>query len=215
MSGYRPAPLRSPTEENFHRAGGLGTPSPSSDYHDYPGLGAGSATGSTSALNPGRSTPYQLGTSVPGSGASSHGGRPGASVLSHNIVPSGGHGGNADGELGPYSALRTRSAAGSSQSSNLQNTGDNSNLVALMGEKEPDDYLHEGDADKRSHAPSVRGVANAATLIILALALIMLFAGYPIIANLEEIFDNSNKGGYSLGGTNGSGQVPEFANLAR
>lgn len=88
-------------------------------------------------------------------------------------------------------------------------------MVALLGEKEADDYLHEGDADKRSYAPSWRGVANIATLIILACGILALFAGYPIIANLDKIFNkNSYKNGYNLGGTNGSGQVPIFQGLA-
>lgn len=42
----------------------------------------------------------------------------------------------------------------------------------------------------------------------------MLFAGYPILANLEKVFDNASAVGFNLGGTNGSGQVPEFSNLA-
>lgn len=67
---------------------------------------------------------------------------------------------------------------------------------------------YEGDADKRSYAPSVRGVANIATLMLLAMGLFMLFAGYPIISHAVN-------SAYNLGGSNGTGQVPDFTNFAR
>ncbi|WFD36288.1 hypothetical protein MCUN1_003166 [Malassezia cuniculi] len=68
---------------------------------------------------------------------------------------------------------------------------------ALVGldpmQSEPDDYLHNPDrhVNKQSHAPTWRGIINIATLIIIALALIMLFAGYPIIANVKHLYGKS------------------------
>lgn len=84
-------------------------------------------------------------------------------------------------------------------------------MIALVGEKEADDHWYEGDADKRSYAPSLRGLANVFTLIFIACGLLMLFAGYPILANLLKVYDESNKGGFNLGGSNGSGQVPALS----
>lgn len=48
---------------------------------------------------------------------------------------------------------------------------------------------------------------NVGFLIILALGLLMLFAGYPILIVVLEIKE-SNKGGFNIGGTNSSGQIP-------
>lgn len=59
---------------------------------------------------------------------------------------------------------------------------------ALVGldpmQSEPDDYLHNPDkrVHKHSHAPTWRGIINVSTLIIIILALLMLFLGYPTYA---------------------------------
>lgn len=59
---------------------------------------------------------------------------------------------------------------------------------ALVGldpmQSEPDDYLHNPDkrVHKQSHAPTWRGIINVSTLIIIILALLMLFLGYPTYA---------------------------------
>lgn len=60
---------------------------------------------------------------------------------------------------------------------------------------------------------SARGLLNVAALTILVLGLLTLFAGYPIISHYtkEEV---GNKGGFNIGGSNGSGQVPEIPGLA-
>ena len=56
---------------------------------------------------------------------------------------------------------------------------------------EPDDYLHIPDKNpnKHSYAPSWRGIINVLTLLVITLALIMLFAGYPILANIKSTYD--------------------------
>ncbi|CAO1624340.1 unnamed protein product [Jaminaea pallidilutea] len=198
MSGYRPTGRGSPTEES------------------YQNLRAPSSLGDHTSSRP-NSGLYQLGANWNGSTAQAR-----SSVLSQHVLPSGSHHSTQEGELGPYSALRTRGATSSHSSGSLQGNGksgsgagDERPVVALWGEKEADDYLHEGDADKRSYAPSWRGIANVATLILLALGILMLFAGYPIIANLDKLFNKSStNGGYNLGGSNGSGQVPQFQSLA-
>lgn len=111
MSGYRQAPARSPTEDHLYSSGNLTASS-------YPS----SAT---------RSSNYSNGNS--GSGKTS--------VLSSNIIPAGARSGG-EGELGPYSALRTRSAASShSSSGNNAAAAGNGGMIALIGEKEADDYL--------------------------------------------------------------------------
>lgn len=84
---------------------------------------------------------------------------------------------------------------------------------------EDDDYLHspdpkrvKGRIDDSGTIFTVRGLLNIGTLIIVASALLMLFAGYPI---LVYVFGHgeSKKGGYNLGGSNATGQVPSLAGL--
>jgi len=110
MSGYRPANLTSPTEENL-----------SSNYT------ASHSTRSTGPRSGGHLT------------AGGHGR---TSVLSQNMVRPGSHAGT-EAELGPYSALRTRSAASTHTHSDdsAGPKGAGGGVVALIGEKEADDYL--------------------------------------------------------------------------
>ncbi|RXW16033.1 hypothetical protein EST38_g9828 [Candolleomyces aberdarensis] len=83
----------------------------------------------------------------------------------------------------------------------------------LMHEQEPDDSIHNPDqADPRSEKSrkfSMRGVQNMGCLTILVLGLLMLFAGYPIIARLTRQRLTS-QGGFNLGGINATGQIPEL-----
>lgn len=79
----------------------------------------------------------------------------------------------------------------------------------LFNGPEDDDDLHDWNKESRSHAISWRGFANVLTLVILIVGLVTLFAGYPIISHYEKK-DPSTKGAYNLGGTNGSGQVPDL-----
>lgn len=83
-------------------------------------------------------------------------------------------------------------------------------LYLNKGVAEPDDYLHisDGKKDKAGwHVCSTRGIANCFALLIVFVGLLALFAGYPIISAFT-LHRESDKGGFNLGGTNGTGQVP-------
>ncbi|KAF8807739.1 glycoside hydrolase family 16 protein [Phlegmacium glaucopus] len=81
--------------------------------------------------------------------------------------------------------------------------------------QEPDDYLHNPDPqrdrrnDRGSHIFTYRGLTNLGCLIVLCVALVTLFAGYPLISHFTS-HPLSNLGGFNLGGINGSGQVPSM-----
>ncbi|KAG2156292.1 glycoside hydrolase family 16 protein [Suillus clintonianus] len=75
--------------------------------------------------------------------------------------------------------------------------------------KEPDDDLHNPSVrDHNSWGPD-RGLANIGCLLIMAVGLITLFAGYPIITYFTRT-SLSNQGGFNLGGINASGQIPKI-----
>ncbi|KIS70932.1 putative glucan synthase subunit protein [Mycosarcoma maydis] len=82
-------------------------------------------------------------------------------------------------------------------------------------ESEPDDYLHEPDAEKYRNASSAkemlspRGLLNIGTLTVIGLGLILLFGGYPVISWLSRS-KASTKGGFNLGGANATGQVADL-----
>lgn len=87
-------------------------------------------------------------------------------------------------------------------------------LVDLVTEPEDDDFLHAYDSGKDKKRLdgtgtifTSRGIMNVGFLFILACGLLMLFAGYPILTVILEIKE-SNKGGFNIGGTNASGQIP-------
>jgi beta-glucan synthesis-associated protein KRE6 len=75
---------------------------------------------------------------------------------------------------------------------------------------EPDDWMHDPrGAEGHSSAVSLRGFLNVLTLFILVLALLMLFAGYPVI---YHVLSTKNRlSGYGLGGSNGTGQVASLS----
>lgn len=87
---------------------------------------------------------------------------------------------------------------------------------SLWDTKDPelDDALHNPDpvrdaALERTCNPfSSRGWINMSALVILLSALLMLFAGYPIIHYYTTT--KPAKIGFNLGGINGSGQVPNI-----
>ncbi|CAO1629954.1 unnamed protein product [Parajaminaea phylloscopi] len=91
----------------------------------------------------------------------------------------------------------------------------NEHLLYDKHNVEPDDFLHNPE-DKKDKATFIwcsgRGLANVAALIIVVLGLLALFAGYPIIAHYTARKE-TNKGGFNLGGSNGTGQVPVLQNL--
>jgi hypothetical protein len=84
-----------------------------------------------------------------------------------------------------------------------------------------DDALHTFTAaDKQSlNSPfsiaSWRGWANALMLAFLGLAVVMLFAGYPILSYYVGNNNSSGAGtsGYNLGGINSTGQYPSISGL--
>ncbi|KAL7410077.1 glycoside hydrolase family 16 protein [Mrakia frigida] len=73
---------------------------------------------------------------------------------------------------------------------------------------EADDYLHEPDAKTYSRGTifTARGLMNLGCITTLVSALLMLFAGYPIIVATRP--STSTTAGFNLGGVNSSGQVP-------
>jgi beta-glucanase (GH16 family) len=56
---------------------------------------------------------------------------------------------------------------------------------------------------------SGRGMMNIGTLLFLVLGIAMLFMGYPILTVFVFVKEG-NKGGFGLGGSNASGQVPDM-----
>lgn len=89
-------------------------------------------------------------------------------------------------------------------------------IPQYLWDKDPDldDALHNPDPvrdarlDRSCDPFSLRGWVNAGALIILLLALIMLFAGYPIYVYYAA--QNNSIRGFNLGGINGTGQVPDL-----
>ncbi|KAJ6621580.1 beta-glucan synthesis-associated protein [Mycena sp. CBHHK59/15] len=80
---------------------------------------------------------------------------------------------------------------------------------------EPDDFLHNPDPnrdrknDNRGNIFTLRGLSNLGCLFILGIALITLFAGYPLISHFTS-HPLSFFGGFNVGGINSTGQVPEM-----
>ncbi|WVO15331.1 hypothetical protein L204_102987 [Cryptococcus depauperatus] len=80
---------------------------------------------------------------------------------------------------------------------------------------EDDDELHRPDNHDQINFRycSGRGLANLGCLAIILFAVIILFAGYPLIsyyASKSYIHDN---GGFNIGGINATGQVPNISNI--
>ncbi|CEH12770.1 hypothetical protein CBOM_00733 [Ceraceosorus bombacis] len=80
------------------------------------------------------------------------------------------------------------------------------------GTIEDDDYLHDPKIGKspnsRGSIFTLRGLVNIGTVALLAAGLLMLFGGYPLMYHILQE-QESNKGGFGMGGTNSSGQIPE------
>ncbi|GJE87636.1 glycoside hydrolase family 16 protein [Phanerochaete sordida] len=81
--------------------------------------------------------------------------------------------------------------------------------------REPDDELHNPDpkrdrkSDKGGTIFTSRGIANLGCLFILFGGMGMLFAGYPLISHFTKK-EQATLGGFNLGGTNATGQVPKM-----
>ncbi|RDB28835.1 Beta-glucan synthesis-associated protein SKN1 [Hypsizygus marmoreus] len=80
---------------------------------------------------------------------------------------------------------------------------------------ESDDYLHNPDPrrDRKNDFYrdifTMRGLTNLGCIVILALGLVALFAGYPLISHFTAK-PQSMFGGFNLGGINASGQIPSM-----
>ncbi|KAH8826669.1 glycoside hydrolase family 16 protein [Flagelloscypha sp. PMI_526] len=87
-------------------------------------------------------------------------------------------------------------------------------VASTFNQPEPDDALH----DPRQHRLyadnffSARGFLNVGCLLLLLLAILALFVGYPVITAVQHF--NNNLGAYNLGGTNASGQIPEMGHFS-
>ncbi|KAF7974658.1 hypothetical protein HWV62_11544 [Athelia sp. TMB] len=92
--------------------------------------------------------------------------------------------------------------------------GDHSSWAADLSYAEADDVLHNPDPtrDRRTDLSGTiftcRGLTNVGCLALLVLAVITLFAGYPIITFVEKHFQ---KGRFTFAVTNATGQVPSMA----
>ncbi|KAF8622154.1 hypothetical protein AX15_007272 [Amanita polypyramis BW_CC] len=81
---------------------------------------------------------------------------------------------------------------------------------------EPDDSLHNPDLEQKTldDSPlslSSRGFLNLGCLVILLVAILGLFVGYPLATYAWRIAPLSS--GFNLGGINASGQVPSMGNF--
>ncbi|OBZ79710.1 Beta-glucan synthesis-associated protein KRE6 [Grifola frondosa] len=80
---------------------------------------------------------------------------------------------------------------------------------------EQDDDLHNPDPrrdrrnDQGGNIFTYRGITNLGCLLILAVGLLTLFAGYPLISYFTR-HKLSTLGGFNLGGINATGQVPSI-----
>ncbi|TFK27264.1 concanavalin A-like lectin/glucanase, partial [Coprinopsis marcescibilis] len=88
-------------------------------------------------------------------------------------------------------------------------------LPLTMDHIEADDGLHNPDPsrdrknDGGGHIFTARGLANLGCIASLVLAIVMLFAGYPVISFFTKS-EPTTQGGFNLGGINATGQIPTF-----
>lgn len=52
------------------------------------------------------------------------------------------------------------------------------------------------------------------TLLVLTMALLSLFMGYPVLTEFYFI-RTGKKGGFNIGGTNASGMIPDLGSMVR
>ncbi|CAL1695543.1 unnamed protein product [Somion occarium] len=85
-----------------------------------------------------------------------------------------------------------------------------------MDVREADDHLHTPDPrrdrkiDQGGTIFTCRGIANLGCLLFLGLGMATLFAAWPLVTHFTKK-PISNNGGFNLGGTNATGQVPSMA----
>lgn len=120
----------------------------------------------------------------------------------------------------PYSSAgRTASLQEQSISDKFSLSPDPSSWGATlaMNLEEPDDELHNPDPrrdrknDRGGSVFTYRGLTNLGCLIFLAVGMVTLFAGYPMISYFTKQ-SPSNEGGFNIGGINASGQIPTMTN---
>ncbi|KIK69666.1 glycoside hydrolase family 16 protein [Collybiopsis luxurians FD-317 M1] len=107
-------------------------------------------------------------------------------------------------------------SAGAEKAAVLANTA---TVPQYLWDKDPelDDALHNPDPvrdaklDRSFTVFSARGWLNAGALVLLILALLTLFAGYPIINNFAH--PQAAITGFNLGGINGTGQIPDLPSV--
>ncbi|KAG8215428.1 glycoside hydrolase family 16 protein [Butyriboletus roseoflavus] len=81
---------------------------------------------------------------------------------------------------------------------------------------EQDDYLHNPDpkrdvkSDQGGTICTSRGLANLGCLLVLAVGCIALFIGFPVASHILSK-KPTTQGGFNLGGTNATGQLPVIA----
>ncbi|KAH8080230.1 glycoside hydrolase family 16 protein [Filobasidium floriforme] len=88
------------------------------------------------------------------------------------------------------------------------------NIATSPADKEPDDWLHNPDPrrDRRiDHGGTIftlRGLINGGCILVLAVGLIALFAGWPIAEFMtrDDKSKGNTSGAYNLGGINATGQ---------
>ncbi|EIN12881.1 glycoside hydrolase family 16 protein [Punctularia strigosozonata HHB-11173 SS5] len=116
----------------------------------------------------------------------------------------------------PYSSAKTASLTNSiSEKFSLSADPARWGAALYLSSPEPDDYLHNPDPnrdkmnDQGGSVFTARGLSNLGCLLLLILSIVTLFAGYPVISYFTSSTQSTN-GGFNLGGTNASGQVPSM-----
>ncbi|EIN14053.1 beta-glucan synthesis-associated protein [Punctularia strigosozonata HHB-11173 SS5] len=118
-------------------------------------------------------------------------------------------------ELNPSNTGRSSTAPSLSDKFSLSPDPHQWGAELSINHAEPDDFLHNPDPkrdrknDEGGTIFTYRGITNLGCLLLLALSLGTLFAGYPLITYFTRT-KQSNQGGFNLGGTNATGQVPSM-----
>ncbi|USP80931.1 glycoside hydrolase family 16 protein [Curvularia clavata] len=99
--------------------------------------------------------------------------------------------------VSPFDDSRAPSRAGSEDELNTQTVSEKFNIMPSAGlllfpeDVEKDDYLHNPDPNEKEKRDcdifTRRGMANLGGLAILALGLLMLFIGYPILTFVDQV----------------------------
>ncbi|KAH8824012.1 glycoside hydrolase family 16 protein [Flagelloscypha sp. PMI_526] len=87
-------------------------------------------------------------------------------------------------------------------------------VATSFNEPEFDDSLHDPRQNQLRIGSifSARGILNVGSLLLLLLGILVLFVGYPVITAVRH--HTNNLGGFGLGGTNASGQIPDMGHFS-